>query len=1163
MTLRSVSSVGSGRRPYPVIEYSRRDAVGSGRGMTIDQQYRMATSDPCPIVCASSHRAGGKMIAVKVLMLDDSQTIFQIQEKAAGKLLFQQVCKQLNLLEEDYFGLEYEDRDHRTKYWVDLEKPVNHQLGVSSLADVLVSFVVKFYTPDPSQLEEEFTRYLFCLQIKRDLYRGDLLVNENTAAVLASYIVQASCGDFSEEDYPNSSYLSSYRFVPQQDPDLERKIMEYHRRHVGLCPAEADINLLETARRCEYYGVKLTPVRLTSKGVEGVPCLLSVAYNGVGVYQNQTKINTFTWAKMRKISFHRRKFLVKLYREARPSAVHRRDVVEFLFPGRDEAKNFWKKCVEHHAFFRCLKLKAEERKRRKSLLFSRGSSFRYSGRTQQEMVEYVRENFVSRQSFKTSYSTPGRRSQSHSFRSHSASPLNASGQPATTSVSAHPLLPVMGSPSNDSRVSLNVLQGHYAQIGPVSAAQSRSLPDSPVRKAEAVTPPTRRSGSAGGGSLKRRSGAGGDRPPTPPPPYQPPPAQAERPKSIEIRAQEMQQQRYSSLAPESSEENSGEAAQGTLSPLSEAISSSSPTPIPTHNINMAAAEDFPPPPVPPAQGKAAAGLSEAEVTPGRRRLEAHNTTDPSYFMSKEMLMTERTFKKDLEILTIAFRGEVEDSDEFCQHPVLCAIFDALDPLVAFHSALLREMERRISLWSMGEIQHDSDPSVPGIERCLCDNLHYLIHHHRSFVAVHFRLISDLEDMVSTSPSFRQLWKKFDSAKICYLPLNQLLIKPLHRILHYELLLDRLARHYEETGIGDAGTCWKCLRELRGLTITLEEALPATLNMLKLSELSRECEGFEELQLTNTNVSRRWFIREGALMKWSRYGFSQRLFFLFSDVLVYTNRLKPSTTASTGGGHVGLGEHPPYSFKVHGTQPLIGLAIEDSPVDYQKDETNVFTLYGTNRTMKLQAPSLGDKARWVRDIENAIADAESRGDFVAPEIAQFSAQGVGGQYSLLRNSVSQEEVSSGGDGAGSPETIGGGAGVAPSAAFPAPRSNTSLHVCWHRATTMNHLDHKLALQVHLSGYLLRKFKNSAGWQKLWVVFTNFCLFFYKNWQDSVPLASLPLLGYAVSPAALSDNINKELVFKLSYKSHVYFFRAESAFTFGRWLEVLSLVTDEEV
>ena len=53
--------------------------------------------------------------------------------------------------------------------------------------------MVKFYIPDPSQLEEEYTRYLFSLQIKRDLATGQLQCNDNTSALMASYIVQGEC----------------------------------------------------------------------------------------------------------------------------------------------------------------------------------------------------------------------------------------------------------------------------------------------------------------------------------------------------------------------------------------------------------------------------------------------------------------------------------------------------------------------------------------------------------------------------------------------------------------------------------------------------------------------------------------------------------------------------------------------------------------------------------------------------------------------------------------------------------------------------------------------------------------------------------------------------------------------------------------------------------
>lgn len=49
---------------------------------------------------------------------------------------------------------------------------------------------------------------------------------------MASYIVQASCGDYVAEDYPDHTYLNSYRFVPHQDSAFQIKIMEQHKKHV-------------------------------------------------------------------------------------------------------------------------------------------------------------------------------------------------------------------------------------------------------------------------------------------------------------------------------------------------------------------------------------------------------------------------------------------------------------------------------------------------------------------------------------------------------------------------------------------------------------------------------------------------------------------------------------------------------------------------------------------------------------------------------------------------------------------------------------------------------------------------------------------------------------------------------------------------------------------
>lgn len=118
-----------------------------------------------------------------------------------------------------------------------------------------------------------------------------------------------------------------------------------------------------------------------------------------------------------------------------------------------------------------------------------------------------------------------------------------------------------------------------------------------------------------------------------------------------------------------------------------------------------------------------------------------------------------------------------------------------------------------------------------------------------------------------------------------------------------------------------------------------------------------------------------------------------------------------------------------------------------------------------------------------------------------------------------------------------------------------RTNRSLHVCWHRVTTIGLTDLLVSADNQLSGYLLRKFKNSSGWQKLWVVFTSFCMFFYKSCQEKVALASLPLLGYSVGPPGYQDSVQREFVFKLSFKNHIYFFRAESIYTYNRLADAL--------
>uniref|UniRef100_H3B2G8 FERM, ARH/RhoGEF and pleckstrin domain protein 1 n=1 Tax=Latimeria chalumnae TaxID=7897 RepID=H3B2G8_LATCH len=234
------------------------------------------------------------------------QNHFSMQIRAPGKVLLDAICSHLNLVEGDYFGLEFQDH-RKVMVWLDLLKPIGKQIRRPKHA--IIRFVVKFFPPDHTQLQEELTRqYLFALQVKQDLGSNRLICNDSSAALLVSHIVQSEIGDYDEA--LDREHLRNNKYIPQQGA-LEDKIIEFHRRHVfqsGQTPAESDFQLLEIARRLEMYGIRLHP----AKDREGTKINLAVANTGILVFQGLTKINSFNWAKVRKLSFKRKRFLIKL-----------------------------------------------------------------------------------------------------------------------------------------------------------------------------------------------------------------------------------------------------------------------------------------------------------------------------------------------------------------------------------------------------------------------------------------------------------------------------------------------------------------------------------------------------------------------------------------------------------------------------------------------------------------------------------------------------------------------------------------------------------------------------------------------------------------------------------------------------------------------------------
>ncbi|XP_040534973.1 FERM, ARHGEF and pleckstrin domain-containing protein 2 isoform X6 [Gallus gallus] len=785
---------------------------------------------------------------------------------------------------------------------------------------------------------------------------------------------------------------------------------------------------------------------------EGTKINLAVSHMGVLVFQGNTKINTFNWSKVRKLSFKRKRFLIKLHPEV---CGPYQDTLEFLLGSRDECKNFWKICVEYHTFFR---LFDQPKPKAKAVFFSRGSSFRYSGRTQKQLVDYIKDSGVK----KTPYERRHSKVRVSTHTSNTDVPkqsvafpegLRTPGSPAAATVPLH-----------------SVHSSAASTILPIFAEPSPSSLDPRAPYTRIPDKNTTMPAEETGRKLVQQPGS---------------------PMFQSFQGLPVDHSQLSSLV--------------LKSPLGLN---------PAFPVNLNAAGQGSSPLLSPVLSDAGGARIEEDDEMKRKRY----PTDKAYFIAKEILATERTYLKDLEVITVWFRSAVIKENAMPEG-LMTLLFSNIDPIYEFHRGFLKEIEQRLSLWE-GKTNAHVKGDYQRIGDVMLRNMRTL-KEFTSYLQKHDEVLTELEKATKRLKKLEMVYKEFELQKVCYLPLNTFLLKPIQRLMHYKLILGRLCKHYTSEH-RDFADCRNALKEVTEMTSQLQHSLIRLENFQKLTELQHDLIGID-----NLTAPGREFIREGCLYKLTKKGLQQRMFFLFSDMLLYTSK-----------GVTGTNQ-----FKIHGHLPLHGMLVEESENEWAVP--HCFTIYSAQKTIVVAASTRLEMGKWMEDLNMAI------------EMAKKSTEK---SDMLLDNSVcnrsnrSSDEVSLEQE---SEDDIHSSRSSLDRQSH--HRANTTMHVCWYRNTSVSMADHSVAVENQLSGYLLRKFKNSNGWQKLWVVFTNFCLFFYKTHQDDYPLASLPLLGYVVSSPVEADGIQKDYVFKLQFKSHVYFFRAESKYTFERWMEVIKRAT----
>ncbi|KAL6430473.1 hypothetical protein ACFW04_007821 [Cataglyphis niger] len=312
-----------------------------------------------------------------IRLFDDNEIIycdFQPQDK--GRHILEYVCKQLNILEMDYFGLRYVDKE-RERHWLDLAKTAIKQ--VKDMHEILLCFRVKFYPPDPLRLKEEITRYQVYQQLKRDLLYGRLCCTPGEAALLVACIIQSELGDYDPEIH-EGNYISEHKLLKTQTPTIEEKAMEIHQAQLkGFTPEQAENYFLRIASQLDTYAVDPHPVKDPDKGTQ---LHLGINHCGILTFQDSRKIQHFRWSEVQKINFEGKMFIVHV------TINEKKHLVGFKCPTATNCRHVWRCAIEQMLFF-TLPRASDAPVVSGGSIFSWGYKFKYTGRTEREVLEEV------------------------------------------------------------------------------------------------------------------------------------------------------------------------------------------------------------------------------------------------------------------------------------------------------------------------------------------------------------------------------------------------------------------------------------------------------------------------------------------------------------------------------------------------------------------------------------------------------------------------------------------------------------------------------------------------------------------------------------------------------------------------------------------------------